>query len=360
MSSLLVNFVYAHNVGHAIEALHLAHGHHRADPSLSISVALNAATPVELASLCPFVDAVYPVRLDLFDPSVPFAAELPDAFDLVSEDGRASQPEQRALFPGIAAYYDACRARFGSTPAAPYAPGEHFRLALPPTNRGDSPRIAVLPGGSADRSMYPSVQSWELILRTLAARFPTATFVFLGKLGSTDGRTSTTYSAAELERLRACVRSESALDLPLLDQLTIVAGCDVFVSPHSGFGMAVLAAGTPWLSLAGNAWPEYYFNGVPFYSVLPDTDRFPAYTGLSALPDPVEDDGPRSPSMCAERIRADLDELVEAAAKLIDKAWPYETALAHYAQGMLRIRNGDPSQVWSWDHVLAPYLQPHY
>ncbi|MBM7790393.1 glycosyltransferase family 9 protein [Tenggerimyces flavus] len=357
MTSLLVNFVYAHNVGHAIEALHLAYGHHRRDPSLEISVALNAATPVELASLCPFVEAVYPVRLDLFDPSVPFVAELPEAFDLVSEDGRASQPEQRALFPGIAAYYDVCRARIGVTAAAPYSPGEHFRLALSPTVRSDSPRIAVLPGGSADRSLYPSVASWELILRTLAARIPTATFVFLGKLGD-DGRTRTTYSAAEIARLQECVPSESALDLPLIDQLTVVASCDVFVSPHSGFGMAALAAGTPWLSLSGNAWHEYYFNGVPFYSVLPDVDRFPAYTALSALPDPVEDDGPRSPSMCAERIRADLDELVEAAAKLIDRSWPYETALAHYAQGMLRIRKGDASQVWSWDHVLAPYLTP--
>ncbi len=359
MAKLLVNFVYAHNVGHAIEALHLAHGHHRADPSLSISVALNASTPVELASLCPFVSAVHPVTLDLFDPSVPFVADLPRAFDFVVEDGRMSQPEQRALFPGLTAYYDACRTRFGVTSAAPYSPGEHFRLALP-SAPADGLRIAVLPGGSANRSLYPSVASWELILRALASRFPSATFVFLGKLGSADGRTSTTYSADEIARMRACVESESALDLPLIDQLTVVAGCDVFVSPHSGFGMAALAAGTPWLSLAGNAWPEYYFNGVPFYSVLPDVARFPAYTGLSPLPDPVEDDGPRSPSMCADRIRADLDELVEAAAKLIAKTWPYETALAHYAQGMLRIRNGDPTQVWSWDHILTPYLEPSY
>jgi hypothetical protein len=27
-----------------------------------------------------------------------------------------------------------------------------------------------------------------------------------------------------------------AVDLPLTDQLAIVAGCDVLISPHSGFG----------------------------------------------------------------------------------------------------------------------------
>ena len=47
---LLVNFFYAHPVGHAIEALHYANGHHAADPALEIAVALNPATPVELAA----------------------------------------------------------------------------------------------------------------------------------------------------------------------------------------------------------------------------------------------------------------------------------------------------------------------
>ena len=51
--SVLVNFVYCHPVGHAIEALHYCHGYHRADPGLRIGLALNADTPTELAALCP-------------------------------------------------------------------------------------------------------------------------------------------------------------------------------------------------------------------------------------------------------------------------------------------------------------------
>jgi hypothetical protein len=52
-----------------------------------------------------------------------------------------------------------------------------------------------------------------------------------------------------------------------------------------------MAVGTPWLALAGNDWAEYYFNpGIPFYSVLPDLDRFPCYVMLGHTPDPVEDE----------------------------------------------------------------------
>jgi hypothetical protein len=46
---VLVNFFYAQQVGHAIEALHYCLGHHAADPEREVAIALNAATPVVLA-----------------------------------------------------------------------------------------------------------------------------------------------------------------------------------------------------------------------------------------------------------------------------------------------------------------------
>ena len=61
--SILVNFFDAHNVGHVIEALHYCLGHHKANPESRLSVLLNALAPTELAGLCPFVEAVYPVGL---------------------------------------------------------------------------------------------------------------------------------------------------------------------------------------------------------------------------------------------------------------------------------------------------------
>jgi hypothetical protein len=64
---VLVNFFYAQNVGHAVEAMHCCLGHYLADPSREICVALNAATPVEIAGFCPFVSQTFAVDHPLLD-----------------------------------------------------------------------------------------------------------------------------------------------------------------------------------------------------------------------------------------------------------------------------------------------------
>jgi hypothetical protein len=112
--------------------------------------------------------------------------------------------------------------------------------------------------------------------------------------------------------------------------------------------MAALAVGTPWLTIAGNLWPEYYFNGVPFYSVLPDVRRFPCYTRLGSAPPLVVDpDGPCSPSMCAERIEADLPEIVAGAARLVSGDWDYPTALADHFARMRKLTRRQRRWPWS-------------
>jgi hypothetical protein len=377
--SVLVNFVYCHPVGHTIEALHYCHGYHRADPGLRIGLALNADSPTELATLCPYIGDVYPVTLDVFDPARDAGSldRIPAGWDWVVDDDRGHQAPQRALFPGLAAYYDRAADRFaaagralGRAGAAPprYSAGEQFRLRLPgpalasarqrlrDAAPGAGPRIGVLPAGSGPRRNYPSVRSWQLVLAALSRPWPLAVFCLLGKLRQ-DGRTATSFARAELDELAGSVLScLDAVDLPLIDQLAVVAACDVIVSPHSGFGMAALAVGTPWLSIAGNLWPEYYFNGVPFYSVLPDLRRFPAYTGLGPEPGPVDDDGPRAPSMCRARITADLDEITEGAARLIERRWPAEEAMADHVARMLTLRGGRADRIWSVDAVHRKYL----
>ncbi len=399
---LLVNFVYCHPVGHAIEALHYCHGYHLADPDLRIGLVLNANTPVELASLCPFLEATYPVTVDLFDAGWALAGldDIPARWDWVVDDGRSRQSNQRALFPGLAAYYDRTGERFGPSVAAigtagaappGYVRGGHLRLAVPaaasaragelmarggtdPSDVPDSsdcsgvrgglgrseawPKIAVLPAGSGPRSNYPSLRSWRLIFESLIKRWPAAQFCVVGKLRR-DGRTSTSFGRSELQDLLmtpGVVDAVDAVDRDLIEQLAIVSECDVLISPHSGFGMAGLAVGTPWLTISGNRWPEYYFNGVTFYSVLPDVRRFPALQQFEAEPAPVDDDGPRSPSMCFERVQEDLEEIVEGAARLIERRWPYETALADYFERMVKLREGRAELIWSIDGVHLPYV----
>ncbi|WP_158841672.1 hypothetical protein [Saccharothrix deserti] len=424
--SLLVNFVYCHPVGHAIEAVHRCHGYRLANPDLRIGVVLNSATPCELAEISPFIDEVYPVDVDVFDGTVDFRPQLgaiaPD-WDQIVEDERASQAWQRSSFPGLARYYDDARAYLRpGTATFPYQRGGHLRLPIAATRPAASPapvspaaatrapasptqvpagpaadtataasparatvtaadssaadstaigpssghttsasasepvRIAVLPGGSSPRELYPSVRSWRLVLDALAERFPGVEFLFVGKLND-DGRTSTSFGRDEFAGLVASVeRSVSVVDRPLLDQLGAVAGSDVLVSPHTGFGMAALAVGAPWLTISGNKWPEYYFPGTPFYSVLPDVSRFPCYTLFGPDPEPVDDDGPRSPSMSFERISADLGEIVEGAARLVERRWDFETAMVDHYRRMWALPVGASRWLWSVDDVHRAYL----
>ena len=70
----------------------------------------------------------------------------------------------------------------------------------------------------------------------------------------------------------------------------------------------------------------------------------------------MDDDGLRSPSMCRERIKADLDEITEGAARLIERRWPAEEATAGHVSRMLALRGGDGDRIWSVDAVQRKYL----
>jgi hypothetical protein len=60
--------------------------------------------------------------------------------------------------------------------------------------------------------------------------------------------------------------------------------------------------------------------------------------------------------MSQARVEADLDELVDGAARMVERRWDYETALHDHATRMLRLRGGDRSRLWSLDGVLAKAL----
>ena len=151
MSRALVNFFYAHPVGHAVEALHYAHGHKAAAPELEVSVALNAATAVELARFCPFVERAYAIDHPLLEPCADSAArlaELPRDWDWIADDPRRWQDVQLAMFPGLRDYYAASdehlRARDVRSIAGmgriAYAPHQPLRFELPAPRQLDGER----------------------------------------------------------------------------------------------------------------------------------------------------------------------------------------------------------------------------
>src|SRR4051794_12480193 len=140
--TLLVNFWYAHPVGHAVEALRYCLGYKAANPELRVSVLLNDATPVELARCCSFVDDVYAVPYRRFaepdgDPAAALAG-VPREWDWVVDNHREKEEGHDALH-GFRAFFDASREHFrprrgrGWTGGEPprYLPHRRLRLELP-------------------------------------------------------------------------------------------------------------------------------------------------------------------------------------------------------------------------------------
>ena len=151
-------------------------------------------------------------------------------------------------------------------------------------------------------------------------------------------------------------RPVDCFDVALPEQLAVVEACDAFLAPHTGFGLAALAVGTPWLALSGGRWFEYFFNHVPFRSVIPDTDRYPSFSQFAEPVVETGEDGPRTPSMTERRIRDDLDRVVAAARELLSGSLTYERSLRDYFAALLTAHHGDASAIWSIDGVHASYL----
>ena len=320
---------------------------------------------MELAGCCPFIRQAYPIGYTDFlgragDADAALAV-VPREWDYVVDDQRSRQPAQLE-FEGVRRYYQAARRHFrarvhhgtaGAEPPA-YRPHGQLRLELPTTRERPGPvTIAVMPAGSSEPSRYPSAASWRLILDALREAFPEAVFCFVGKL-ERDARTSTSWTREDFDSLGDGVW---AVDEPLLDQLALVEACNLFLSPHTGFGCAAVSVGTPWLTLSGGPWHEWFFNGVPFHSVIPDTSRYPAFTQMDEPPPLADDDGePRTPSMTRVRIEEDLPELVEAARALVEKRVSYEDALRRHFERLLEAYGGDRSRVFSFDGIDSQYI----
>ena len=376
--TLLVDHWYSHAVGHVVEALRRCLGYHAADPGLRTSLVLNGASPVELARCAPFLREVYGVPYPSFgraegDPRRALRG-VPRDWDHVVHHLAATDPDS-ARFEGVTRYYAAARRHFrarvsvgtaGQEPPA-YLPHQRLRLDLPADARaragatlGDARAIAVLPAGSGARFLYPSVASWLLILDELERRLPGAALVLVGRHGAADGRTASGIGRDEVARLAAeRERVVDAFDLPILDQLALVERTALLVSPHSGFAFAALAVGTPWLALSGGDWHEYFFNGVPFHSVLPRSREHPVFVRGGSMPRldaDTDGEGPRARVMSARRIREDLDELGDAAARLVAGEIDYEEALAGYFPRLLDAYGGDRSLVHAFDGLERDYL----
>ncbi len=377
---LLINFWEAHPVGHVIEALRFALGYRAGNPEQHIALLLNAASPSELVGLCSFVDEVYPIAMSGYPDKVTRnsfvdLSPVPRRWDYLIENGRRQSPDHMAAVPGFKNYYEQSDQHFevakhrgivGFQPPA-YIPNQQLLFTLPMAKRDKAKqyyrkapqKIAVLLAGANERWLYPSLSSWESILSALSAEYPEAVICLLGKHGK-DERTSSSLKKSETDQLLSNgSRRINGFDIPLLEQMALIEAADVFIGPHSGFCFLAPTLKTPWLALSGGRWPEYFFNGVPFHSVMPDPAHFPWFTTFDNVPLTEQDtdgEGPRAVSMSQARFEVDKREIVVMAGQLMNNEITYESALANHFPRLLLAAGNDPDKIWSFDGIHRQYL----
>ncbi len=348
---MLVNFFYAHPVGHAVEALHYAHGHKVAAPGLEVSVALNAATAVELARFCPFVERAYAIDHPLLEPCAESAArlaEIPRDWDGIADDPRRWQDVQLATVPGAARLL---RGQRRAPRGARRALDRRQRAGSPtrPTGRcGSSCRrrvrwtsgeqwIAVMPAGSSERSLYPSLASWRLILDALAEALPGGASPCRPR-GKTGGRprsspASTPRCSATWTSTPSTSPGRAARDRPGLRRLPRAAHR---LRPRRARRRHAVAGHLRRALVRVLLQPRPVPLGHPRRRALPCFSQFaPAAT--------IDDgeDGPRTPSMSRARIRDDLERIVAAARRAAAGSLTYEQALRDYFAALLAAHDGD-------------------
>jgi len=313
MKRLLINWAFYDPAGHVVEALQHAYGYFTANPNVAISLLLNSSSLIELTRGCPWLSEVYPVSLSEVAAHGEQASSLqavPRSWDYIVHDPRVlpgafvdgwdeaelmlAQPviqrylqarEWQGASPGFEVRWNSPAFLTTDTPL-PFKTNAHLRLEIPDHARAfatqfaqDGPIICILPVSTSGLAQSPSPLAWEQVCDSLATAFPGGQMCITG----------ITYMNAEGQRVGFDFGPEDArsigtrvpgivecFDIGLWNQLALIERADIFCSPHTGFAFLGAFVGTPWLTISGCPWPEYLFNGVPFYSALPTCPNYPA------------------------------------------------------------------------------------
>jgi hypothetical protein len=315
---ILVYFVTWPAVGHVVEGIREAFGYSVAHPGSEVHLVLDSRTSVELADLCPWIAATHTVDTTLRAPGPDAFRDIPREWDYVVFDRRHYTTDS-SWGPVYDSYRTEARRFFRarivsggcSGRAVPYRRGLPLRIPLPEESLASAresvpaggAHIALVPAGNGREPHYPSLASWMRIVEGLHRRFPDLTIELIGKLGREGNPSTTTFSRENvddlLDRYPFC---RDRFDIGLVNQLAVAQRCGVLVSPHMGLAFATLAVGTPWLTISGGRWREFFHVGTPFYSVLPNPARYAAFQDDAFERTTIDPDGSeRIVSRCARR-----------------------------------------------------------
>ena len=374
--TLLLNWVFYNPIGHVAEALKVAKGLYDNNPGIELSLLLNAAAPYQLAETCPWIARVYPIDTQealALGADAPSLRRVPREWDDIVNDWRHNNGPF-GLAPDLAAFHKAAETYFVArrwrnhpydhppeSGAPLYVRDTPIRIPIPedalafaaslPDGR---PRIALLMAGSSPESIYPTLGWWTRLLRALGRAFPEARFYLTGLSQSDEGHTIThAYPRDALDDLfRRVPRSVDCYDVGLWRQLALLEHCDALVAPHTGFGSLAPCVGTPWVAISGVRWPEYLFNQVPFYAVLPSCPRYPCYAAMK--PACQRRIARQVPVLCMDdrQLGPRIPDVIDGLRRVLDPGFTYQEAVELYRHRVAAAGSAR-SQFFSWERSVS-------
>ena len=351
--TLLINWLYFHPVGHAVEGFAAAAEYYAVNPNLEIHLILNSRTPVELVQSCPWVAKCYPIDVDevaIRKESANCLKKLPKDWDYIVSSERWSDRKlySRKLYLCHEIIGNLCKVRLwqgvrgkrgnGIEPAPEFQPGVKFKMIPSKSARQYADRFqqdglifSILLAGSSAEKIYPKISWWKLLLQQMNRVFPEVRFLILGHTKGKSNRTTThAYSRSQLEDLFTTVPNiVNCYDIGLANQLALIEISDLFISPHTGFAFLAPCLGTPWLAISGVRWPDPTFASMPFYSVLPTCPKYPCFADMKAECR-IKIGINKTVGCMGKELDERIPEVIEGAKKLLDPDFDLPTAINTY------------------------------
>jgi ADP-heptose:LPS heptosyltransferase len=357
--TLLVNWVYYRPVGHALEGLKVARNYFEADRDLKISVLLNSEMPYEIGELCPWVEKVYIAdvkELAEYGLTAGCLKKIPAVWDYVVSDERlmhslgSYSDELKAANQVIIQYLQAkvwkgnrYFPRHEQMP--PYKPDTGMRFTVPESAREfvrkyshNGLKICILPAGSNADRIYPETKWWVKMMQSVTESFPDARFYITGAKSKSGNRSeSYTLSDNDISLIVSEINNvENCFDIGIVNQIALLEYCDLLISPHSGFAFLAGCVNTPWLALSGARWPEYFYNHIKFYSVLPSCEKYPCYTGMKEACITEMKNGNPVICMSTKELDGKIPVILDGVKQLTRDDFTYEDSIELYRKNVLK------------------------
>ncbi len=187
-------------------------------------------------------------------------------------------------------------------------------------------------------------------MKAVTDNFPDVRFYLTG-VKNKNGNRSESYTFSE-ENIRQILNeidnTENCFDIGILNQIALLEYCDILISPHSGFAFLAGCVNTPWLTISGARWPEYFYNHIKFYSVMTSCKKYPCYTGMKAKCVSEMKNGNPVVCMSTKSLDQKIPEIINGIKKLMDDNFTYQDSIEFYRKKVLE--SGYPlANFWTFE-----------